>query len=159
MFSTTDKKNQKINFRFQKRMNLTNRIIIKQTIIAIFKKEKQKLQNLDIVFCSDEYLLDINKANLNHNYYTDTITFNFTPENQTGIVGEIYISVDRVRENAKSYNTTLTQELLRVVFHSSLHLCGYKDKNSTQKKQITLKEDYYIRLYQKLCSTWNNSSK
>jgi probable rRNA maturation factor len=151
MFSNHEK-NQKISFRFQKKISISNRAAVKNTIIALFKKEKQTLESLDIILCSDEYLLDINKANLNHDYYTDTITFNYTPKNQKEILGEIYISVDRVRDNAKKYNTTIKQELLRVVFHSSLHLCGYKDKSATQKKQMTAKEDYFIGLYDKYVS-------
>ena len=151
MFSNHEK-NQKISFRFQKKISISNRAAVKNTIIALFKKEKQTLESLDIILCSDEYLLDINRANLNHDYYTDTITFNYTPKNQKEILGEIYISVDRVRDNAKKYNTTIKQELLRVVFHSSLHLCGYKDKSATQKKQMTTKEDYFIGLYDKYVS-------
>lgn len=149
MISTLHKKKEKINFRFQKTISITNRSAIKNTIIAIFKKEKQTLESIDIVFCSDEYLLDINKVNLQHNYYTDTITFNYTPKNQKEVLGEIYISVDRVRDNAARYNSTVKMELLRVIFHSSLHLCGYKDKSHAQKKEMTLKEDNYIDIYKK----------
>ena len=149
MFSTPDKKKQKINFRFQKVISISNRETIKKTIVTLFKKEKQILDCLDIIFCSDEYLLDINKVNLNHNYYTDTITFNYSPKNQKGILGEIYISVDRVRDNAIRFNSTIKQELLRVIFHSSLHLCGYQDKTFAQKEQMTIKEDFFIGVFKK----------
>jgi rRNA maturation RNase YbeY len=149
MFSTTDKKKEKINFRFQKAISISSRSLVKNAIVALFKKENQKLESLDIVFCSDEYLLDINKVNLQHNYYTDTITFNYAPKNQKEVLGEIYISVDRVRDNAARYNSSIKTELLRVIFHSSLHLCGYKDKSPAQKKEMTLKEEYYLGSYKK----------
>lgn len=149
MFSITDNKTQKINFRFQKPTPITNRSGVKQAIVHIFKKEKQKLEHLDIIFCSDDFLLDINQANLNHNYYTDTITFNYTPKHQKEILGEIYISIDRVRENAKRYQSTIKKELLRVIFHSSLHLCGFKDKTNSQKKEMSIKEDYYLKFFEK----------
>ena len=155
MLSNQEKNNRKIKFRFQKKINLTNRIIIKQTLLTVFKKQKKALCSLDIVFCSDEYLLDINKANLNHDYFTDTITFDFTPKGQKETIGEIYISTDRVKENAASYKTSFQNELIRVMIHSSLHLCGYKDKSPSQKKEMTRLEDQYIKTYYLLCSTWN----
>ena len=155
MLSNQEKNNRKIKFRFQKKINLTNRIIIKQTLLTVIKKQKKALCSLDIVFCSDEYLLDINKANLNHDYFTDTITFDFTPKGQKETIGEIYISTDRVKENAASYKTSFQNELIRVMIHSSLHLCGYKDKSPSQKKEMTRLEDQYIKTYYLLCSTWN----
>lgn len=155
MLSNQEKNNRKIKFRFQKKINLTNRIIIKQTLLTVFKKQKKGLCSLDIVFCSDEYLLDINKANLNHDYFTDTITFDFTPKGQKETIGEIYISTERVKENAATYKTSFQNELIRVMIHSSLHLCGYKDKSPSQKKEMTRLEDQYIKTYYRLCSTWN----
>ena len=155
MLSNQEKNNRKIKFRFQKKINLTNRIIIKQTLLTVFKKQKKALCSLDIVFCSDEYLLDINKANLNHDYFTDTITFDFTPKGQKETIGEIYISTERVKENAATYKTSFQNELIRVMIHSSLHLCGYKDKSPSQKKEMTRLEDQYIKTYYRLCSTWN----
>lgn len=155
MLSNQEKNNRKIKFRFQKKINLTNRIIIKQTLLTVFKKQKKALCSLDIVFCSDEYLLDINKANLNHDYFTDTITFDFTPKGQKETIGEIYISTERVKENAAAYKTSFQNELIRVMIHSSLHLCGYKDKIPSQKKEMTRLEDQYIKTYYRLCSTWN----
>ena len=155
MLSKTEKNIRKIKFRFQKKTNLPKRGILKQLLLTIFKKQKKSLSCLDIVFCTDEYLLDINKANLNHDYLTDTITFNFTPTGENELVGEIYISSDRVKENARTFNTTFQNELLRVLIHSTLHLCGYKDKTPSQKKEMTLMEDHYLKTHQKIRSTWN----
>jgi probable rRNA maturation factor len=155
MLSNQEKNNRKIKFRFQKKINLSNRIIVKQTLLKLFKKQKKALCYLDIIFCSDEYLLDINKANLDHDYFTDTITFDFTPKGQKETIGEIYISADRVKENATTYKISFQNELLRVMIHSTLHLCGYKDKSPSQKKEMTRLEDQFIKTHQRLCSTWN----
>lgn len=120
-----------------------NRTALKQFIEQLFKLEKRKLDTLVYVFCSDEFLLSINNTHLQHDYYTDIITFDLS-ESTNAVVGEIYISVDRVRENAISNGIAFKNELERVVFHGALHLCGYKDK---LKKDIVLmraKEDYYL---------------
>ncbi|HEY8388496.1 MAG TPA: rRNA maturation RNase YbeY [Parasegetibacter sp.] len=132
--------------------NLRNRLGLKEFIRQLFRKEKKKLSQLTYIFCSDEYLLQINRDFLNHNYYTDIITFDLTDSasaepSDSGIIGEIYISVDRVRENAASYNTSFNEELHRVVFHGALHLCGYGDKSLKEQKIMREKEDIYISTY------------
>lgn len=108
--------------------------------------EQEELWSLTFVFCSDEYLLSINKEYLNHDYYTDIITFNLA---NTGhpVEGEIYISLDRVKENAQKLNETYKNELHRVIFHGALHLCGYRDKTIEEQSKMRKKEDYYINLY------------
>lgn len=118
----------------------------KSCLVKLFKKEGKVLEKLNYIFCSDDYLLEINRRFLKHNYYTDIITFDIS-EVKEKIIGEIYISVDRVRENAKELKQPLQQELLRVVFHGALHLCGYKDKSKSQQKQMRLKEEYYLSLF------------
>jgi rRNA maturation RNase YbeY len=113
----------------------------------ITKKEKTTISNLNIIFCSDEYLLIINQTFLNHNYHTDIITFEISNDKKKGKTAEIYISIDSVRKNAVDYQTTIKNELHRVIFHGVLHLSGYKDKT---KKDITImrsKEDEYLNLY------------
>ena len=136
-----------INFHFQKAATLTQRIKLKAFICSIFKSEKKISSNLSFVFCSDNYLLDINRTFLKHNYYTDIITFNLSLKHDKEIQGEVYISVDRVRENAKIFNNTINQELHRVIFHGILHLCGYGDKTKRQKLKMTQKENFYLNLY------------
>jgi probable rRNA maturation factor len=119
---------------------------LKNFIETLFKKEKTKLISLDYIFCSDEYLLQINQSHLNHNTYTDIITFDLS-ENADGTVGEIYISIDRVKENAIQFSNPFSTELLRVVFHGALHLCGYKDKKKDEIATMRTMETKYINLF------------
>ena len=128
---------------------LHNRRFLKLFIHQLFKKEGKLLQSLDIIFCSDEYLLEINNKHLQHDYYTDIITFDFSDSNSTQTTGELYISVDRVKDNALSLHTKFDTELLRVIFHGALHLCGFKDKSSKDIKQMREKEDEYLNQYLK----------
>lgn len=123
--------------------NLENRKLLRDYIAAIFLKEKKALETLNYVFCSDAYLLKINKTYLNHNNYTDIITFLLSSP-QSPISGEIYISAERVRENAKNLGHSFKEELLRVIFHGVLHLCGYKDKAGPDKRIMRSKEDFYL---------------
>jgi probable rRNA maturation factor len=111
----------------------------------LFKKEKRILGELHYIFCSDTYLARINREYLHHNTYTDIITFDLS-ESKAAISGEIYISIDRIRENAVLYNTSFRDELHRVIFHGALHLCGYKDKTTKDAKTIRAKEDFYLNL-------------
>jgi rRNA maturation RNase YbeY len=134
-----------IIFNYQKKAAFKDKLKLKSFLLKLINKEKHKLDSLNIVFCSDEYLLKINNEFLSHNYFTDVITFDFSVEST--ISGEIYISVDRIKENAISYKTTFQQELHRVIFHGILHLCGYKDKTTSQKTEIRAKEDYYLSQY------------
>jgi len=136
-----------INFNFQKNISLTNRKRLKQFIIKIFKTEKVALESMSYVFCSDEFILQINKDYLKHDYYTDIISFDLSLSKNSPIIGEIYISVDTIRDNAKRFETTIQQELHRVIFHGALHMCGYKDKTKKDKALMTIKEDEYLYLY------------
>ncbi|MCG9900488.1 MAG: rRNA maturation RNase YbeY [Hydrotalea sp.] len=104
------------------------------------KREKMKWQQLDYVFCSDNYLLEMNRSFLQHDYYTDIITFGLS-EDKRVIEGEIYISTDRVRDNALTMHTPYKTELLRVMVHGLLHLCGYKDSSAAAKKAMRARED------------------
>jgi probable rRNA maturation factor len=116
---------------------------LRTIVLKILKKEKKKAGEITVVTCSDNYLLDINKKHLKHNYFTDIITFDYSEER---INGDLFISIDRIRENAKTFKVTINNELKRVLIHGILHLCGYKDKSSEQKKQMKQKEDYYLSL-------------
>jgi probable rRNA maturation factor len=129
-----------VKFTFKHRTN------VKAFIKSIFKKERTNLKQLTIIFCTDEYLLEINKTALNHNYYTDIITFDLS-ETKGKTIGEIYISIDRVKDNATSYNVSFTNELHRVIFHGVLHLCGYKDKTKQDITKMRFMEQFYLKKY------------
>jgi probable rRNA maturation factor len=136
-----------INFNFQKNITLTNRKKLKQFIIKIFKIEKVALESMSYVFCSDEFLLQINKDYLKHDYYTDIISFDLSLSKSSPVIGEVYISVDTIRDNTKRFETTIQLELHRVIFHGALHMCGYKDKTKKDQALMTTKEDEYLSLY------------
>lgn len=115
-------------------------------IVSQYRPEVKKL-NLTYIFCSDEYLLGINQQFLNHDTYTDIITFDLS-EKQTELIGEIYISIERTADNATRFKVPPQQELHRVIFHGALHLCGFKDKKPADKKIMSAKEDECL-------SAWN----
>ena len=98
-----------------------------------------------MVFCSDDYLLELNKTHLQHHYYTDIITFDYC-ENDT-LSGDLMISIDRVKDNAKKHNQLFFNELLRVIIHGHLHLVGYKDKTAADQTTMRAKEDEWIARY------------
>lgn len=98
--------------------------------------------SINIIFCSDDFLLRLNKVHLNHDYFTDIITFQYE---QDPIEGELYISVDRVQENAEKLSVPASQELHRVIIHGVLHMLGYGDKSEEEKILIRQKEDYYLK--------------
>jgi probable rRNA maturation factor len=112
----------------------------------IFTQEVKLLTSLTYVFCSDEYLLKINRDFLQHDFYTDIVTFELSDSKDT-IEGEIYISIDRVADNALNLGLLFKDEIVRVIFHGALHLCGYKDKKKGEIKLMRQKEDYYLSLY------------
>nr|WP_214448277.1 rRNA maturation RNase YbeY [Flavihumibacter rivuli] len=142
-----NKATDNIQFHYlDQRFHFPKRNEVKSFLNELFRKEKKKLEGLSFIFCSDEYLLEINRNYLQHDYYTDIITFDLSAPGQ-GTTGEIYISIDRVRDNAQNLNETFSYELHRVIFHGALHLCGYKDK--TQQEEILMRkmEDKYLKLY------------
>lgn len=114
---------------------------INQTITL----EKHELKELNFIFCSDSYLLRINQQYLNHDTYTDIITFDHLDENGA-IYGDIFISIDRIKENSKEFKTTFLNELHRVIIHGTLHLLGYLDKNKVDKEIMTAKENQYLAI-------------
>ncbi len=109
-------------------------------------QESHSISSLVYVFCSDDYLLDVNRKHLDHDYYTDIISFPYHAEGED-IEGEIYISVDRLRENAKTHGATLHQELLRVMAHGLLHFCGYEDKDEASQVKMREAEERCIDLF------------
>jgi rRNA maturation RNase YbeY len=114
---------------------------IKQVIFL----EEKRVGDISFIFCSDEYLLSVNRKYLNHDYYTDIITFDDVEGNV--INGDIIISVDRVKENSIEFQTSFENEIHRIVIHGVLHLLGYKDKTKKDKLLMTEKEDLYLKLF------------
>jgi rRNA maturation RNase YbeY len=136
-----------ISFNFEKRITLNNRRNLKQFLSKLFNNEKVAAESLSYVFCSDDFLLKINQDYLQHDYYTDIITFDLSSDLQSPIIGEIYISVDTIRDNAKRFHSTTEKELHRVIFHGALHLCGYKDKTMKEKSEMINMEDQCLEQY------------
>jgi rRNA maturation RNase YbeY len=122
---------------------LEQKIATRLWISSTIKQEGFTLQELNFIFCSDEYLLNINKQYLKHNTYTDVVTFDNTTEKGV-IVGDIFISIDRIKENSIAFSVAEKDELHRVIIHGTLHLLGYKDKNKESKALMTQKEDQYL---------------
>lgn len=111
--------------------------------------EGVRIETLHYVFCSDAFVLDINNRYLNHNFYTDIISFDLS-EQRGHLIGDVYISIDRVKENAKTGGNRYTHELLRVIFHGALHFCGYKDKKPAEMKTMRSMEDKWLKAYLKM---------
>lgn len=131
--------NQDISFKIPKPGNA------RAWISEVVAREKKRLTRVNYVFCSDDYLLGLNRQYLNHDTLTDVITFDHS-EDEDQIEGDVFISVDRVRENARAFKTTMEEELHRVLVHGVLHLIGYRDKTLAQKSRMREKEDTYLSL-------------
>lgn len=138
--------NPTIDFHYEYDFELSDEETIRQWLIKIAGREQVEINELNYIFLSDEELLDINRSYLGHDFYTDIITF---PLHEKGepIEADIYISVDRVKDNAREFNTDFEQELMRVIAHGLLHLCGYSDKTSVEQELMTKKEEECIALY------------
>ncbi|MBS1597161.1 MAG: rRNA maturation RNase YbeY [Bacteroidetes bacterium] len=135
-----------VKFNFLMKVSIPSRTRLKRFLMNLFKEEGKRIEFINYIFCSDSYLLDINKRYLKHNYHTDIITFSLS--NQTeAIVADIFISVDRVKDNSKEYGTSFKEELHRVIFHGALHLCGYDDKTPSQISTIRRREGRYLAKY------------
>jgi probable rRNA maturation factor len=122
-----------------------NKIQIRNWISDTIIAEGYQLEELNFILCSDEYLLAMNKQYLKHDTYTDVITFD-NSEGLKMILGDIFISIERVQENARQFKTTIQKELCRVMIHGTLHLLGYPDKGKAAKTVMTQKEDQYLAL-------------
>jgi rRNA maturation RNase YbeY len=128
--------NQSISFKLQEKTKL------KQWIKTVTEKEKHKLGTINYIFCTDDELLEINLKHLNHNTLTDIITFDYCQGDL--IMGDLFISKDRVIDNAQTNGVSFEIELNRVIVHGVLHLCGYKDKSVDEEKLMRSKEDFYL---------------
>lgn len=110
----------------------------------VVSRETKTLGDVCLIFCSDDYLLEINQQHLNHDYFTDIVTFDYTCENE--VSGDLFISVDRIRENASDFGVSFDEELHRVCIHGVLHLCGYKDKSEADELLMRQKENEALSL-------------
>lgn len=133
--------------------NLSSKNIVKEWIKRVVTSYGYKLGDVNVIFCSDEYLLQINKDYLNHNYYTDIITFDYSEEGR--IAGELYISIDTVLANAAEYNQERAAELLRVIIHGFLHLMQFNDQSPEEEAEMHSKEDAALSLFD--FSTFNQT--
>ncbi len=115
---------------------------IKKHIKRLIVNELMQVGDIAVIFCSDNFLLEMNKQYLDHDYYTDIITFDYVAENI--ISGDLFISFDRIKDNAKHFDIELIREIYRVVFHGVLHLVGYKDKTDEEQRVMTEKENFYL---------------
>jgi len=125
--------------------NLKNKPALRIWIAVSAGKEGVSIDELNYIFCSDEYLLNLNQKYLKHDEYTDIITFDHSFDKKK-INGEVFISIARIKENAKIFKTTFQNELHRVMIHGVLHLCGYNDKTKAAQSKMRSKEDYYLNL-------------
>lgn len=121
--------------------------VLKKFIAVQAMKEIDKKLHISYIFCSDEFLLKMNKQFLGHDFYTDIITFPLN-ETEKEIEAEIYISVDRVKDNAAKYKAEFQEELRRVIFHGALHLMGYKDKSHADKEMMRDKENEWLHRFE-----------
>jgi len=127
-------------------LTLQNRKELKRFLISIFSSENVELSSVSYIFSTDKTLYNINKRFLNHEFFTDIITFPLSTK-KDATVADVYISVDRVRENARLQNEPFQRELHRVIFHGALHLCGYKDKSRREINKMRERENYYLSRY------------
>ncbi len=133
------------------KFTLKNKTLLKQWIKEVIVKKKRKAGEITFVFCNDDYLLNINKQYLNHDTFTDIITFDYSKEdNKQPISGDIFISIERVKENALKYSKTLENELHRVIIHGVLHLLGYTDKTKIAKEEMTKQENLCLKVFEKM---------
>jgi len=124
-------------------------LLLNESDLTIWISKVCSSENLDfgdvsLIFCSDEYLLEMNRTHLDHDFYTDIITFDYT-DNQI-VSGDLFISIDRVRDNANDFIVSFEHELHRVIIHGILHLCGYKDKSDDEEKLMRSKENVALAM-------------
>ncbi|CAH8282841.1 rRNA maturation RNase YbeY [Mariniflexile fucanivorans] len=132
-----------ISFNYETTFSLDNEEQLSEWISSVISEEKCQLEEINYIFCDDEYLHKLNVQFLNHDTLTDIISFDYSIGKN--IQGDIYISVDRVADNAKDFNVSVLEELMRVMVHGVLHYCGYKDKSVTEAKLMRDKENHYLK--------------
>ena len=138
-------KESKINFYSENEFQLEEEISYESWIERVIESENKKLEEISYIFCDDDYMLDINMKYLDHDTYTDIISFDYSVGNI--LQGDIYISTHRVEENSREFNVSFEEELRRVIIHGVLHLCGYKDKTEEESALMRLKEEEKLKLF------------
>jgi len=134
-----------ISFNYEVEFELSNEEQFSKWISAVILSENKKEGDINYIFCDDDYILEINKQYLEHDYYTDIISFDYSVGNE--LHGDIFVSIDRVRENASDFNASFDEELKRVIIHGILHYCGYKDKSEEDEQIMRHKEDEKIKMF------------
>lgn len=137
-----------IQFSIETKYSLKNRMLLKRWVKVVLENKGKKLGNLYFILCDDDFLLKINRQFLKHDYYTDIITFDYTED---GIIaGDLFISIDRVRDNATALQVSEHEELMRVMIHGVLHLLGLKDKSDEEAKQMRKAEEECLELLKEM---------
>ena len=134
-----------VQFFFENIEEITIPSLTKDWLQNLISSENKKLGKINYIFCDDEHLLQVNRDFLQHDYYTDVITFDYV-KGKT-ISADIFVSLPRISDNAKSLSKDFNSELLRVLAHGVLHLCGYKDKSEDEILEMRSKEDYYLSIF------------
>ena len=134
-----------INFNYETDFQLHDESLFSDWISRVIASEAKKEGDINYIFCDDEFLLDVNQKYLNHDYYTDIISFDYSVGNE--LHGDVFVSVERVRENAIDFNVAFEEELKRVIIHGILHYCGYKDKTEAEEQTMRTKEDQKIEMF------------
>jgi probable rRNA maturation factor len=141
-----NKKKPIIQFHFPSPCSLKNRQLLKAFILSIFRKERQTVETVNIIFCDDKFLLTLNLQFLHRDYYTDILSFPLSAKEKP-LIAEVYISTDRVKDNARNLESSFREELHRVIFHGILHFCGYNDNSNAELKKMRAAEDRYLNSY------------
>ena len=134
-----------ISFNYETEFELPNEDQLSNWLSQVILSENKKEGDINYIFCDDEYLLNLNEQYLDHDTLTDIISFDYTVGNE--LHGDIFISIERVRENAKDFNVTFDEELKRVLAHGILHYCGFKDKSEEDEQLMRQKEDEKIKMF------------
>jgi len=134
-----------ISYNYETEFKLSNEDVFSTWISTIIESESKKEGEINYIFCDDDYLLEINQQYLDHDTLTDIISFDYSVGNE--LHGDIFISIERVRENAEEFNVSFDEELKRVMAHGVLHYCGYKDKTESDEQLMRSKEDEKIKMF------------
>jgi rRNA maturation RNase YbeY len=134
-----------ISFNYELDFSLEDEALFSDWISRVISSEEKNEGEINYIFCDDEYLLEINKQYLDHDYYTDIISFDYSIGNE--LHGDIFVSIDRVKENAEEFGVSFQDELKRVIIHGVLHYCGYKDKSEEEELLMRSKEDEKIKMF------------
>lgn len=134
-----------ISYNYETEFELSNEVVFSNWISKVIESENKKEGEINYIFCDDEYLLEINQQYLDHDTLTDIISFDYSVGNE--LHGDVFISIERVRENANDFKVSFDEELKRVMIHGVLHYCGYKDKSESDEQLMRNKEDEKIKMF------------